>query len=330
MPHAFLSYVTENAKLAAWLASQLRANGLDPWFSKDPGRIVPGDDWQQTLRQAIQDGGFYLPIFSREWAARERSVANQELMVAAEEARMRPAGRRWLIPIKVDDEPLPDLDLGGGRRLSSLQYVDVPLLGWSRSLTTLMSAMGVEHPVIERGEPLAPGFGSNARVVGGFITYRNMSVPIPELEGTSFAVTGGYIARDDAGELIANFTLRAPFEGLQTINAQMGLDSIDVRSTDRCLSVDPTKPSHFSYVDEKDRRGPGSPMWMMGTKTPLRTSISMEQVTGYDATGYLNADDQVVGTFHGFVETATQIGRVRVTFDGDFTLQLKDVVAPPR
>lgn len=329
MAHVFISYVTQNTKLASWVASQLSSNGLDPWFSKDPERIAPGDEWQSALRTAIQEGGYYLPIFTREWARRDRSIANQELLLAAEEARLRPPGRRWIIPLKADDEPLPPLDLGGGKHLSDIQYVDVPRLGWERGLKTLMQAMGIANPVLEEGEPLAPGFGTNARVVGGSVTYRNLNVPIPELEGTIFTVTGGYITRSDEGALVANFTLRAPFEKLQELNAEMGLDSIDVVSSDHVISTDPACPSRFSYTDAKDRREPGMPVWSMGATVPLRTTVSIEQLTGFEADGFINSDDQVIGTFTGFVDTASKLGRVRVTFDGDFMLQLVSVIAPP-
>lgn len=329
MAHIFVSYVMENARLAEWVVKQLRANGLDPWFSKEPGRIGVGDDWRRSLHTAIQGGGYYLPIFTREWAQRQRSVANQELMIAAEEARMRPPGRAWFLPLKVDDQPLPEVDLGGGRRLSDIQYVDVPQLGWRRGLQSLLRALGVDEPIIDRGEPIAPGFGDAARIAGGFVTYRNLSVPIPELEGTSFTVTGGQIIRTDTGELGARFTLRAPFEQLQEINAQLGLDCIDVQSPDPTISTDPQRPSRFSYIDEKDHRSPGSPVWMMGEPAPLQTEIAIDQVTGYEAIGHLNSDDQIVGVFRGFVETASAIGSVRVTFDGEFTLQIADAVIPP-
>lgn len=328
MAHVFISYVMQNSKLAAWIAHQLRVNGLDPWFSKDVGRIMPGDEWKRVLRQAIQEGGFYLPIFSREWAERGRSVANQELMLAAEEARMRPPGRRWIVPVKSDDEPLPDFEIGGGKQLSDIQYVDVPQVGWGSGLRVLLEAMGVTNPIIDNGEPVALGFGASAKIIGGFVTYRNLSVPIPELEGTSFTVTGGYITRANNGSLVANFRLRAPFEGLQELNAGLGLDSIDVACEERVISSDPSRPSKFSYLDERDRRGPGAPFWVLGSPEPLLSGVEIEQVTGYDAKGYLNQDDQVVGTFTGFVETESPLGKIRLTFDGDFTLQLKAAVAP--
>lgn len=328
MAHVFISYVAENERLAAWVAKQLRANGLDPWFSKDPGRIVPGQEWQKVLRLAIQDGGYYLPIFTRQWSERTRSVANQELMFAAEEARLRPAGRPWIVPVKADSEPLPDVELGGGRRLSEIHYVDMPQLGWERGMQSLLKALGVTQPVLEKGEPLAPGFGATALITGGFVTYRNLNVPIPELDGTSFTVTGGQVYRTSRGDIIARFRLRAPFEGLQKINEELGLESIDVRVHEPKISDDPDNPSHFSYLDKKDRRDAGMPLWVMGSREPLVTSVAIDQITGYEAAGYLNRLNQIVGNFEGFVETSSEIGRDRVTFNGEFMLQIKDSFLP--
>lgn len=328
MSHIFISYVSENTKLAAWICSQLKANGMDPWFSQDEGRITPGDDWRKVLKGAVEKGGFYVPIFTKEWTKRSRSVANEELFFAAEEARMRPAGRRWIIPIKADSDDLPEIDLGGGRALENLQYIDVPRLGWLKALRSLLHALGVDEPKLDHGEPLAPGFGANATIVGGFITYRNFSIPIPEIDGTSFTVTGGYVVRREDGSLFANFSLRAPFEQLQLLNEEMGLDSIDVVSSDGTISIDPDNPSHFRYYDEKDPRPPGTPFWVLGAKEPLQAEVGFEQVTGYDAFGHLNSQDQLVGTFKGFVETASVLGKVRVTFEGDFNLQLMSIFAP--
>lgn len=329
MSHVFVSYVSENSKLAAWIVSQLKLNGLDPWFSKDLGRIKAGDDWRAVLRSAIQDGGYYVPIFTKDWAARNRSVANQELMLAAEEARMRPPGRRWIIPIKVDAEPLPPIDLGGGRQLSDIHYLDVEAIGWENALREMLSVLDIVEPKIDRGEPLAPGFGTNAEVIDGFVTYRNLSIPIPELEGTIFTVTGGYVTRAENGKMIANFKLRAPFEQLQQLNEELGLDSIDVASEQKSISTDPNSPTHFYFLDKKDRRGPGSPVWRIGMTEPLVTAVAVDQTTGYDATGFLNSENQVIGRFDGFIETSSALGNIKVTFDGDFCLKLVDVVSAP-
>lgn len=329
MAHVFISFVEENAKLAAWIADQLRANGLEPWFAKDLGRIVPGDQWKQTLQTAIRDGGFYLPIFTKQWSDRQRTVANEELALAVDEARIRGLYRRWFIPLKADEQPLPTIGLGAGISLTDLHYVDVPQLGWERGLRVLLQALGVITPAVELGEPLAPGFGSAASITGGFLTYRNTNPRAAELEGATFTVTKGWVRRMETGEIGAKFWVRAPFEQLHNINVQLGLDSIDVQTKAQTISVDASKPTHFSYVDDKDPRDVGTPIWQLGADAPQHTNIPIEQQTGYDAIGHLTADDQIVGTFKGYVDTRSQIGAMRFTFDGDFALAVKSAVIPP-
>jgi hypothetical protein len=329
LAHVFISFVEENVKLVNWIVQQLRANSLDPWFSKEPGRITPGDQWKQTLRSAVRQGGFYLPVFTRQWHERERTVANEELIFAVEEARLRGLHRRWLIPLKADDQPIPAIDLGGGLTLADLQYVDIPQLGWERGLKVLFEAMGVANPVLEAGAPLAHGFGSAASISGGFVTYRNTNPRVDELEGVTFTATSGWVRRDDAGKIYAKFLLRSPFEDHQRLNADLGFDSIDVMTDAAMISTKGTEPTHFYYVDEKDRRGPGSPLWELGVKKPMLTTVAMEQQTGYDAYGYLNSDDRLIGTFRGYVETRTALGNVRFTFDGDFDLAMKAAFLPP-
>lgn len=330
MAHIFISFVEENAKLAEWIARQLRANGLDPWFAKDDGRIVAGEQWKQTLRAAISEGGFYLPIFTKEWANRERTVANEELAFAVDEARVRGLHRRWFIPLKADDQDLPTLSLGAGISLADLHYVNVPQLGWERGLRILLKSLGVDAPAIELGEPLAAGLGASASITGGFLTYRNTHPRVDELEGTTFTVTSGWVRRNDAREIISQFCLRAPFEELHAMNVRLGLDKIEVRTRAGAISTNPDDPTHFFHVDDKDPRPAGSPMWKLGAATPLETAIPIEQQTGYDAYGYLNAEDEIIGNFKGYVDTRSQVGSVRFTFDGDFAVAVKNVIEPPK
>lgn len=329
MTHVFISYVKENAKLASWIAKQIRLNGIEPWFSDDAGRISTGDNWQRVLRSAIQNGGYYLPIYTKEWSARSRSVANQELMIAAEEARLRPLGRRWIIPLKVDDADLPEIHLGGGVSLSDIHYADVSRLGWERALTDILQSLGVENPIIDHGEPLAPGFGTNAKVTHGFVTYRNLSIPIPELDRVSFTVTGGYISRNESGNMVAQFLLRAPFEELQHINESLGLDRIDVLSVDNSISNDPTKPTTFMYIDEMDMRDAGSPIWRLGQDEKIFTSRPMQQESGYNAVGYITEDNEIIGKFDGFVKSTTDLGQEIFEFSGDFRIGIAPLFSAP-
>jgi hypothetical protein len=327
MAHIFISYVEENAKLAAWVADQLRANGLDPWYSKDAGRIIAGDQWKSTLRKAIEEGGFYLPLFTREWAARSRTVANEELATAVDEARLRGLHRRWFVPVKVDDGSLPAIDFGGGLTLNGIHHVDIPKLGWERGLLDMLKALGVDEPKLERGEPLAQGFGAFAAVVGGHLTYRNSQPRVEAIDGLTMSVTKGWVRRQEDGRIYANFRVRAAYEQHQRINAELGLDDIDVRMDEATISTNPDEPSRFYYMDSESRLEKGTELWSVG-KT-MTTASTIDQRSGFEAIGYLNSDDRIIGKFNGYVESGSVFQKVRVTFDGDFDVALKPAITPP-
>ena len=50
---------------------------------------------------------------------------NEELTLAVDEFRQYAPGHTWLIPIRFDDGDLPEWDLGAGRTLSDLNYVNL-------------------------------------------------------------------------------------------------------------------------------------------------------------------------------------------------------------
>ena len=53
MPNVFISYVRENAALVDKLADELRAHGVTVWLDRD--KIMPGQLWQDAIRQAIRE-----------------------------------------------------------------------------------------------------------------------------------------------------------------------------------------------------------------------------------------------------------------------------------
>jgi hypothetical protein len=46
-------------------------------------------------------------------------------MLAIDELRRRRFDQAWLIPVKLDDCEVPDIDIGGGRTLRSLVPIDL-------------------------------------------------------------------------------------------------------------------------------------------------------------------------------------------------------------
>jgi len=93
---------------------------------RDTADLWPGEDWRARIREAITgDALVFIARFSRHGAARRRSYQNEELMLAIEELRQRRPDDPWLIPVRVDDCAVPDLPLGAGRTLASVQRADL-------------------------------------------------------------------------------------------------------------------------------------------------------------------------------------------------------------
>lgn len=54
--HLFISYATEDAALAGWLARKLAARGHPVWF--DEMKLLGGEQWPQTIDEAIKNRTF--------------------------------------------------------------------------------------------------------------------------------------------------------------------------------------------------------------------------------------------------------------------------------
>jgi hypothetical protein len=122
--HAFLSYVREDSAQVERLQRALQDAGIPVW--RDKTDLWPGDDWQARIREAITDDALaFIACFSGDSLAQVKSYQNEELALAVERLRLRQPEQPWLIPVRFDDCQIPDRDLGGGRRLSSLHWIDL-------------------------------------------------------------------------------------------------------------------------------------------------------------------------------------------------------------
>jgi hypothetical protein len=122
--HAFISYVREDSGTVDWLQRKLEAADVRVW--RDTADLWPGEDWRAKIRQAIRDDALvFIACFSQQSVARDRSFQNEELVLAIEELRCRPQGVPWLIPVRFSECDIPDLDIGAGRTLRSIQRADL-------------------------------------------------------------------------------------------------------------------------------------------------------------------------------------------------------------
>lgn len=153
--HVFLSYVREDIEVAKYIASLLRANGMRVWI--DIADMKPGLPWRDQLEAAIQSGSYFLPIFSKNWHQRKRTVANEELLWAINELRLRPLSQAWFIPVVLCPDAIPDIEFVSGKRLTDIQYVDVKNWGWKAALERLFAVFGIKEPILDSREPLGDG-----------------------------------------------------------------------------------------------------------------------------------------------------------------------------
>lgn len=123
MAHVFVSYVRENEAPVSRLTEALRNRGIQIWRDRDS--IAPGKRWKREIRRAITEGAFFFACFSAEYSARDKSYMNEELTIAIEELRQRPADRAWFVPIVLSRCRIPDRDIGGGETLRDIQRLDL-------------------------------------------------------------------------------------------------------------------------------------------------------------------------------------------------------------
>lgn len=120
----FISYVREDSVRVNELQQTLEAAGVTVW--RDTAALWPGQDWRTHIRRAIIDHALvFLACFSDNSLTRRVSYQNAEIALALEQLQLRPPDDVWLIPVRFDECKIPDLDLGGGRTLASIQRADL-------------------------------------------------------------------------------------------------------------------------------------------------------------------------------------------------------------
>ena len=121
MSHVFISYTHENTEDVNRLYTELTDHNIRVWL--DRNEIKPGHRWKSEIWDGIREGTFFIACFSKEYSERDTTYMNEELLIAIEELRQRPANRSWFIPVKLNECEIPSRSIGGSETLRDLQYV---------------------------------------------------------------------------------------------------------------------------------------------------------------------------------------------------------------
>jgi len=130
----FITYAREDREKVEVLYEQLQGAGFEPWM--DIRSIRGGEEWKPVIQQAIEEADFILVCLSSN-SINKAGFTQKEIRIALDYAERRVEGQIFLIPVRLDDCPIP-------RSLSNFHFLDLFQEGsWSKLLSALK--VGVEQ-----------------------------------------------------------------------------------------------------------------------------------------------------------------------------------------
>jgi hypothetical protein len=231
--HVFLSYHREDTAAANELQRLLEEAGIAVW--RDTSSLWPGEDWRLAIRRAItEDALVFLACFSHSTSGRQSSYQYEELVLAIDQSRRQRPDLPWLIPVRFDDSPLPDFDLGGGRTLKSIQSCD--FFGEQRDQAAERLVAAIQRML---GQSAGPG------ATGQISRHRGLS----SWPGTPGSAAGGLEALVISADSDTGFG-RELVDSLRGLSAEIPLARVSL------LNVGPEDPpldgSAHALVQEAD------------------------------------------------------------------------------
>lgn len=140
----FLCHAKEDKQSVVELYDRLANDGVHPWL--DEKDLLPGQDWDLKIRQAIQNSGVVIVCLSKK-STSKRGYVQKEIKVALDTSDHEPEGTIYIIPVRLEECVVPD-------RLSGIQWVDLYREnGYANLLEALKvraSELGVNPPQINK------------------------------------------------------------------------------------------------------------------------------------------------------------------------------------
>lgn len=115
-PKVFIAYADENFLVAERIYSSLESQDFDPWLDKK--KLMPGQNWPRSIERAIDVSDFFIACLSGRGVGK-RGFFQSELRYALDCASRLPLEEIFLIPVRLDDCPIPE------RISREIQYVDL-------------------------------------------------------------------------------------------------------------------------------------------------------------------------------------------------------------
>lgn len=168
---------------------------------------------------------------------------------------------------------------------------------------------------LDLGKPLAIGFGSSARIVGGTLSYDRhlsdnalMNSAYQHLSGMRASVIGGKVERDEVGRIVAEIEIAGPYNGWDVANQSLGAAKQSFASADEYISTSVENPSIFqSHLSVSSPAGIKIELPFLGEQT---TPFPMQMVVDTEAIGFVE-NGKFKGTFQNKYDVKVGGGGVR-------------------
>lgn len=111
--HIFIVYSHKDRSVAKEIAGLLRDAGFDPWLDEE--KLLPGQNWNRALSQAISKSGAALILLSENFYASQSTI--KELDRVSSVILSRDKDVSPILPIRLDSAEVPS-------RLAEIQWID--------------------------------------------------------------------------------------------------------------------------------------------------------------------------------------------------------------
>lgn len=100
----FICYGRQDEIKAMGIFRVLKQQGYSPWIDKE--NLLPGQDWEEEIEKAIDESHFFIACLSNHSVSKEGYV-QKELRLGLDKLSEKPESSIYLIPIRLDDCPVP-------------------------------------------------------------------------------------------------------------------------------------------------------------------------------------------------------------------------------
>jgi CheY-like chemotaxis protein len=132
----FISYSRMDEVYAQRLFNYLKVLGIDVWLDKEC--LLPGQDWEREIKEAIGSSDFVALILSNK-SIRRRGYFQKEVRLTLDVLKTIPFGHIFLLPIRIDQCEVPS-------EIAAVNYVDL-FPNWQSGIKKIVKSIELQSGI---------------------------------------------------------------------------------------------------------------------------------------------------------------------------------------